>query len=494
VSYTAGAADAAKLSRSGGRSGGGDAKNANSVVVAAAAAAAPSLDAEHLRRRKQQPAPAAAETTPAPPRRRVEWESDNEQETPLTQQQRIPRNNSSSESSPLVCFLLDLFSWRDPPLSLLALAAFSAALFFALSSSSPLSSSWASKAPVSHLLSAVFEKPPLTLLCHAALFDLGVNSLRGLVSEKLRERGQLSGSCVEKAAMAAASSLVRCLCGLRDAALNPRDPRRALRTALLLVAVSSLNVGGGGGGGKGLAGVFDFVVLKRVFEIAAVSSFYACFVAGAAWRWWPRGKQNERRRPVLLRPDLSSAAASAAGKLSLSCAALAERTSLSALVEAFTSFIARSSLGTRVALGSSAAVVAWRLSAWSTRGAALLLLLLFARAHVFGEQVSKELTRRAMGHPVLASARKGCAALGSAARERMMMRRQRRRREEEEEEEEGFFEDEVEKRRGAKVSSELYSSRLQAAALNGSQQQQQQVLPHSSRPAAFRRGNSGVMR
>ena len=457
--------------------------------------------------------PAAAETTPAPPPRRVEWEEnddDDELETPLTQlqqQQRSRKRNRSSESA-VACFFLDLFSWRDPPLSLLALAAASAALFFSLSSSSPLTAWAASSAPLlSHLASALFDKSLLTLLCHLALFDLGVNSLRSLISEKLRERGDLSGSVVEAAAATAAASMVRCLCSLRDAVLNPRDPKAALRTALLLAAGSCLL--GSGGGGKS-SSVVTVGFLKEVLNVAAVSGFYLGFAAGAAWRWWPRKKErsssssssssslsSSRRspRPILRPDDLSAAASLAARKLSASISFAARKTGLAAMAEVFASLVALS-LGTRVALGSLAAAVAWRLSAWSARGAALLLLLLFARAHVFGEKASREMTRRAMRHPVMASARKGCAALGSAARERVTMRRRRRR--EAEEEAEAFFEEEEEgdggRGRGLGAgTSDLYSSRLQEAAndaLQQHQQQKQQHFRHSSRPAAFRRGGA----
>jgi hypothetical protein len=424
-------------------------------------------------------------------------------ETPLTQQQqqqqrrRRESRNTFPESSAVACFLLDLFSWRDPPLSLLALAAFSAALYFL--SSSPLFASSSSSSPLpfaSRLVSSLFEKPLLTLLCPLALFDLGVNSLRGLVSEELRERGALSGSVVESAAISAAASVVRGLCSLRDAALNPRDPKTALRTAAALVAASCLF---GSGKGKGLG----VGLLKELFAVVAVSAFYSCFAAGAAWRWWPRRERPPRRRsrprpPLLLRPDLGAAASLLSERASSSLSFAAEKTGVAALADFCSSFTGLS-LGTRIALGSLAAAVAWRLSAWSTRGAAILLLLLFARAHVFGEKASQEMTRRAMRHPVLASARKGCAALGSAARERVMMRRRRR------EEEEEFFEDEEEEeeeddeggerrgRRGREAvvgASELYSSRLQAAA---NAQEQQRLFPHSSRPA-FRRGQGGGIR
>ena len=522
VSYTAGAADAAKLASKRGRSGGeANAPAANCASAAAAAAAAPldvadadaDADDDAGRRRRRHPAPpAAAETTPAPPPRRVEWEEnddDDELETPLTQlqqQQRSRKRNRSSESA-VACFFLDLFSWRDPPLSLLALAAASAALFFSLSSSSPLTAWAASSAPLlSHLASALFDKSLLTLLCHLALFDLGVNSLRSLISEKLRERGDLSGSVVEAAAATAAASMVRCLCSLRDAVLNPRDPKAALRTALLLAAGSCLL--GSGGGGKS-SSVVTVGFLKEVLNVAAVSGFYLGFAAGAAWRWWPRKKErssssssssslsSSRRspRPILRPDDLSAAASLAARKLSASISFAARKTGLAAMAEVFASLVALS-LGTRVALGSLAAAVAWRLSAWSARGAALLLLLLFARAHVFGEKASREMTRRAMRHPVMASARKGCAALGSAARERVTMRRRRRR--EAEEEAEAFFEEEEEgdggRGRGLGAgTSDLYSSRLQEAAndaLQQHQQQKQQHFRHSSRPAAFRRGGA----
>ena len=509
VSYSAGAADAARLASRGSR--GGEVKDGSAANCAPVAAAPLDVDVRRQRQQKQpeqQPAAAAAETTPAPLRRRVEWhaEADEpEMETPLTQQQQQHRKSRSrdtvSESSAVVCFLLDLFSWRDPPLSLLALAAFSAALhFLARSSSSPLSAS--SLTLVSHLVSALSEKSPVALLCHLALFDLGVNSLRGLVSEGLRERGTLSGSVAEAATAAAAASAVRGLCSLRDAALNPRDPKAALRTAVALVAASCF-FGGGGGGGGGRGAVIGIGLLKELVKVAAVSAFYSCFAAGAAWRWWPRRKQrssssssSRRRPPTLLRPDLGAAASFLSERASSSLSLCAEKTGISALTEFFSSLV-ELSLGTRVALGSLAAAVAWRLSAWSTRGAAALLLLLFARAHVFGEKASKEMARRAMRHPVLASARKGCAAWGSAARERVMMRRRRRREEEEEEE---FFEEERgehERRgrgRGVVCASELYSSRLQAAANAQEQQrqrqQQQQMFPHSSRPA-LRRGAGG---
>ena len=494
VSYTAGAADAAKLASKGGRSKGGDA-NTSVVNCASAAASEAPLDVDDVddagRRRRRHP---AAETTPAPPLRRVEWEAEEELETPLTQQQQRSRKNDASES-PLACFVLDLFSWRDSPLSLLALSAVSAALFFALSGSSPLHSTWAFVSPpVSYLRSALFERPLATLLCHLALFDLGVNSLRGLLSEKLRQRGDLSGSVVEAAAASAAASAVRGLCSLRDAALNPKNPKTALRTAAALLLLAGSNLGGGSGGSS----VVTVGVLGEVSKVSAVSGFYLCFAAGAAWRWWPRTKRtssssSSSRRPLPpLRPnDLSVAASLAARKLSNSLALLSEKTKLAALAQLFAELSASSSLGTRVALGSLAACVAWRLSAWGTRGAALLLLLLFARAHLFGDKLSKELTRRAMRHPVLASARKGCAALGSAARERVTMRGRRRREEEEEEE---FFEEEEDRGRGRAAAgasaTDLYSSRLQAA-VNDARQQRQQQFPHSSRPA-FRRGGGAI--
>ena len=549
VSYTAGAAYAAKLASKGGR-GVGEAKHAapaaaaNRAASAAATATPLDVDVDDEARRRQRHL-AAAETTPAPPpqRRRVEWEAQEEEqeelETPLTQQQhyrsRRKRASSQHSYSPAACFLLDLASWRDPPLSLLALSAFSASLFFfALSSSSPLAA-WASSAPVSFLISALFEKRSLlTLLCQVALFDLGVSSLRGLVSENFRERGNLSGSRVEAAASAAAAGAVRRLCSLRDAALNPRDPKVALRTAaalLLLLASSSRFSSGGGNGGSGSGGrsgggggvvlsILSFGVLKQVFKVAAVSGFYLCFAAGAAWRWWPRNEKKNNssssssRRPplLLLRPDLDAAASLASRELSAFLSLLATKTGLAALVDLLASFadkknLSSLSLGTRASLGTLAALVAWRLSPWGARGAALLLLLLFARAHVFGEQASREMARRAaaaaMGHPVLASARKGCAALGSAARERVMARRRRwrRREEEEEEEDEDFFEgeeEEEEEKHGGRAgrgagASDLYSSRLQAAS-NDVQQQQQLQFPHSSRNAFRRGGGGGVIR